>query len=358
MYNITARQVKMEPIMRIGLVFHKDPLVPASGIDLIRLKALSLGLTDLGAQVTIIAPVAIPGLLGEKVPVVPLSTLDDRQGYDLVKTCYHYSLELLANYSGPLVCRLVRVVDEHLPDRDVLQRPRLLASQRLAAERATGMIFNNRENMSRWREIYGNRQKIAIIPTGCPTDLPSLGPNPYDGKLPVLLFLGSLAAPRMVELINHAAERLRGRMAVHVVGKNKTELYGGSTRLLSPLVTDHGQMPEEATWDYLHYARVGLALAAGPDPFDNDLSKIMAYLRSGLAILCEERVVNAGLAMKYGVGQVFRYGNAGDLVEKALSLATGNIRVPDPDSMPRLIRLNSWSRRAEVLYRFLQFLLR
>ncbi len=341
--------------MNIAFLFHKPPLENASSIDQLRLRALSHGLRRLGAQVTVVAPVPVPASLGEGIPVLPLEALCDGPGFDLVKVCYHFSMEEVRDYRGPLVCRLVRVVDERLPERDGGQRERLLAAQELAAQRAVGMIFNNRENAERWRGMYGNSQKIAIIPTGCPEEIPAPGPDPYNCRLPVMLFLGSLAAGRMVRLINECTERLEGRMEVHLVGLNKSRLYGGEFVPLSPLIADHGEIPEEGIWDYIRHARIGLALAAGPEAFDNDLSKIMSYLRGGLPILCEERVPNVRQALQPGQARTFRFGDAGDLVRQALmmidSAAAGKA---EPHAMRALCEHHSWARRAEELYAFLK----
>jgi hypothetical protein len=340
--------------MHIGFLFHKTPVENPSGIDQVRLRALCRGLARLGAGVTVVAPVSRPGFLGESIPVLPLQTLSGNPGFDVLKVCYHFSMEHVRDYRGPLVCRLVRVVDQRLPERDEARRDRLLACQLLAADRADGMIFNNRENAARWRALYGHAQKIALIPTGCPPEIPVPGPDPYARKLPVMLFLGSLASPRMIRLINEAAERLQGKIALHVIGQNKSRLYGGEFLPLSPFIEEHGEIAEEAVWDYIRHARIGLALAAGPDAFDNDLSKILSYMRGGLPILCEERIPNIGQALRSGSARIFAFGDAGDLARAALMMNSSGGKDIDPEALGRFIELNSWSRRAEVLYCFLK----
>jgi glycosyltransferase involved in cell wall biosynthesis len=340
--------------MHIGFLFHKTPVENPSSIDQVRLQALARGLTRLGARVTIVAPVSRPGSLDESISVLPLQALSGTPGFDVLKVCYHFSMEQIRDYRGLLVCRLVRVVDDRLPERDGSQRERLLAAQMLAAQRADGMIFNNPENAERWRAMYGHAQKIALIPTGCPLEIPVPGPNPFDRKLPVMLFLGSLASSRMIHLINEAAERLHGRIAVHMIGKNKSRLYGGKFLPLSPLIRDHGEKPEEAVWDYIRYARIGLALAAGPDVFDNDLSKIMSYVRGGLPILCEERIPNVKQALQSGLARTFGFGDAGDLARAAVMMESSPANNADSDVMQSFCSHNSWSRRAEVLYCYLK----
>ena len=340
--------------MHVAFLFHKDPLGQPGSIDLIRLRSLALALMDRGVRVTVVAPVANPGWLAERVPVVPLAPAMAWERYDVIKASYHYSLELPRASQIPLVCRLVRVVDERLPERDGPDRPRLMACQALAAQQASGMVFNNAQNARRWRERYGIRQRIAIVPNGCPERIPPPGGDPYGEGPPVLLFLGSLAAARMVELVNAAADRLRGRLRVHLVGRNKSRLYGGVSLPLSPWVVDRGELPEWRVWDYVRHARLGLALAAGPDPFDNDLSKILSYLRGGLPVLGEEGVLNLHWARQMNLCHTFRFGDADDLATRALALAAADQPTPDPAGMERLVQANGWRRRAEVLHRFLE----
>lgn len=343
--------------MRIGFLFHKDPLSLAKSIDLIRLRALSEGLLRLGAavsDVSIVAPVSRSDQFLGRVPVLPLAVLAERNRFDILKTCYHFSLELLGAYEGPLISRLVRVVDERAPERDAAGRGRLLACQELARERAWGVVLNNHENVRRWRERYGATQRAVIISTGCPTELPLLGPTPYpEGESP-LLFLGSLASPRMLEMLNEAAVRLQDVATVHFVGRNKTALYGGRELSLSPLVVEHGETDEETAFTFARHARLGLALAAGPDIFDNDLSKILTYLRAGLPVLGEERLANAKLFTRVGFGTLFRYGDAADLARKARALLTTRFDECKAMLMGQMATRHSWDRRAAVLLRFCQ----
>lgn len=339
--------------MRVGFLFHKNPLGEPTGIDLVRLRALGGGLARLGADVEIVAPVQREARLENGLRAVPLEALAEPGRYDVLKACYHFSLELLGPYAGPLACRLVRVVDQVLPRRDEAQRGRLLACQDVARERAQGLVLNNPENARRWVEGHGRGQSILLLPTGCPAELPRPRVNPWGDGLPVLLFLGSLAAPRMVGLLNDAARLLKGRMAVHFLGRDKSRDYGGGNLSLSGDIVRHGETPEPAIWDYVRHAQVGLALAAGPDPFDSDLSKVVAYLRGGLPVLCEEGVLNAPLAVGTGLGRVFRHGDPGDCAAKALELLSG----PGPGvrqaAMEAMAREHSWEVRAEALHRFL-----
>ncbi len=252
--------------MRVGLVFHKDPLGAPTGIDLVRLRAIALGLAARGVETDI---------------------------------------------------RIVRVVDKEIPERDTRFRNELLECQTLIKQRAQVVILNNTANLDRWRLLYGDNQLLEIVPTGCRRDIPLRTEKPYHGVRPVILFLGSLAAPRMVRTVNALAEMLQDCCEIHLIGSNKSGLYGSRGYLaLSSLIHDHGEMPESYIWPYVEHASIGLALATGPHVFDNDLSKMFTYFRGGLPVLSEDTVLTNYLITETGGGSwqdyLARYRISGD----------------------------------------------
>jgi len=110
----------------------------------------------------------------------------------------------------------------------------------------------------------------------------------------------------------------------------------------------HGEVDEPRVWDFIRHARLGLALAAGPDEFDNDSSKVYAYLRGGLPVVVEHRVLQGELVMEHGMGAVCSFDDSADLVERILE----QIRRPAPVNraavMEVMARDFSWDRRAET----------
>jgi glycosyltransferase involved in cell wall biosynthesis len=336
--------------MRVGIVFHKNPFAPPTGIDLVRLRAIARGLIHKGISAEVLAPVDREGLLEEVVPVRSLEALEEAGRYDLVKTCYHDSIMLIERYRGPVVSRIVRVVDHQLPERDEPFRERLLRCQELIRDRASAVILNNVENRERWWRFYGKDLPIVLIPTGCPAHIPERGPNPYRPDERVLLFLGSLAAPRMVHILNQAARLLRDRTRVHLVGMNKACMYGGAQEdcSLDALVVDHGELSEDLVWDYIRYANVGLALASGPHVFDNDVSKILNYLRGGLPVVSEEPILTNDLIRQTGFGHTFSYGDVADLVSKTLELIENPLTGKRDEVMQFMAAEHSWGRRVDT----------
>ncbi|MFH1136214.1 MAG: hypothetical protein V1816_09020 [Pseudomonadota bacterium] len=339
--------------MNIGLVFHKDPLEAPTRIDLVRLRALGRALLDHGWSVEIVAPVRADGWIDGLIPVRPLACLDDPGRYALLKTCYHQSLGLIGAFQGPVAARIVRVVDERLPERDEADRKRLLYFQEMILERADALILNNQANADRWRSRYGARPPITLIPNGCPAILPLPGKNPYQTDQPIVLFLGSLAAPRMVHLLNDLAAAVHPRIQVHHLGRNVARLYGGSRYdILSPLIIQHGEVEEPGIWDYIRHADVGLALATGPHAFDNDLSKVLSYLRGGLMVLSEENVLNNDLILAAGRGLVFAFGDVGDMSRRldALLTSSPSAETHKNDVARFVAEHHSWESRGRLLH--------
>lgn len=344
--------------IRVGIVFHKDPFAPPKGIDLVRLRAISKGLIRRGAQVEILSPVEREGLVDGLIPARNVRVLEQPDpAYDIVKTCYHNSINLLGCYRGPVVSRIVRVVDACLPERDAARREELLRAQQRIRERSAVLVLNNAENEDRWRALYGAEPRIVLVPTGCPREIPAPGPSPYHSSERTMLFLGSVAAPRMVHLLNEATRRLGTSVRVHLVGLNKAHLYGGDGLELNPAIVNHGEVCEQDTWRFVQHASMGLALATGPHPFDNDVSKILNYLRGGLPVLSEEPIVNNALVRETGLGKIFRHGDAEDLAEKAVELLHAPMADRKEPVMRFMAQEHSWDTRVETYVRLFSQLL-
>jgi glycosyltransferase involved in cell wall biosynthesis len=336
--------------MRVALLFPHDPRGRPPGIDLVRLTALAAGLRARRVEADILAPVPRETRL-QGLPVLPLAALKDPRAYDLVKTCYHQAIFLAEGFKGPLVARLVRVVDERHPRRDQPRRAELLRAQRVISQRAQAVAFNNRENLERWQRLYGEHLPGVLTPTGCPARLPPLGPNPYAPGRPAVVYAGSLASPRQVGMLNRVAQALgslHSQAQVHLLGRNKSGLYGRRARL-SPLVVDHGEKPPREVWNYLRWATAGLALAVGPEAFDNDSSKALHYLRAGLPLVCEEPILQGPLAQDLGLGRVSPYGDEAGLAQALADLlrdppAPGRRRA----ARARMAREHGWGNTVEV----------
>ncbi|MFH0958180.1 MAG: hypothetical protein V1897_05695 [Pseudomonadota bacterium] len=343
--------------MRVALVFHKNPFAPPAGIDLIRLRAISTGLSKRGIQADIVAPVSKQGTLEYNVKVYGVERLHDSSAYDIVKTCYHDSIRLVPPGQKNVVSRIVRVVDRKFPERDQKFRSSLIECQEMIRDRACAVIFNNFENRSRWITFYGESTDTELVPTGCPSIIPAQGKTPYNTSKKILLFLGSVAATRMVQIMNELAERVSDVAEIHLLGLNKTEMYGAGSEL-SDLIVNHGEKTELETWDYIYNADVGLAFATGPLPFDNDISKIYSYLRGGLPTLSEEPILNNKLVEGLGYGSTFGYGDMEALVSSCRRLLANPPLVKRQQVMRLMVRDHSWDERVARYVRLFQKLMK
>lgn len=337
------------PRARIGVVFHKDPLAPPNSIDIIRLREITSGLIKSGYDARILARIERKTMIEDFIPVEPLEELSVDGAYDLVKTCYHFSIKLIGEFKGPVVSRIVRVVDEKWPKRDETFRGELLECQAIIKERSDIVAMNNDVNRQRWRQLYGDDPGIVLVPTGCPETIPEPGPNPYEHRSVNIIFLGSLSADRMVQVINELAKRLAHKANIHLIGKNKASMYGCDQHcaLISNII-DHGEIEQDRIWDYLRYADIGLAIATNSQPFDNDVSKVLNYLRAGLPTLSEEPILNNQLIRQTGLGATFMFGDMNDMESKALELLNCKNLPPRSETMAYMAERHSWTQRVQT----------
>ena len=117
---------------------------------------------------------------------------------------------------------------------------------------------------------------------------------------------------------------------------------------LDPLVVDHGELSEEEVWDYIRYASVGLALAAGPHAFDNDVSKILNYLRGGLPVVSEEPILTNELIQQTGFGKIFSHGDVRELVSNTLELVEHPLDEKRDEVMQFMAAEHSWDKRVDT----------
>ncbi len=343
---------------RIGILFHKTPFVSPSGIDQVRLRAISSGLAKLGFETEILAPVLTGGALENGIPVRPVSVLSNSGRYHLIKTSYHGSLKYLDSFDGPVVSRIVRVIDEKLPERDEANRSELIHFQEVIRDRSDVVVVNNEENRQRWIDIYGDKTPVELVPTGCPAVIPSPGASPFNGTRRNILFLGSIAAPRMLYLLNEAARRLEHLADIHLIGLNKVCMYGGDDSCaLDSRIKDHGEKPEHELWNYIFHADLGLAFATGLHAFDNDVSKIINYLRGGLPVVSESPIINNELVKKTDFGIIFDHGNVDDMVRACERIISGSFKRRQASVMSFMACEHSWERRSQAYARIFDRLL-
>jgi hypothetical protein len=96
---------------------------------------------------------------------------------------------------------------------------------------------------------------------------------------------------------------------LHVLG------HGDHSRLDPRVVSAHGPVPYERSWDYLRFAGVGVVLAFGPHTNHNESTKIYHYLRVGVPTVCEGGFPNQGLVEDACLGVVTQNGDMAAMAE-------------------------------------------
>ncbi|MGE3171750.1 MAG: glycosyltransferase [Planctomycetota bacterium] len=333
---------------RIALVYSTNPTRGIQGMDMIRWVAMGHRFRWLGHKVRLVTDRRRGE---ERLDRLHLSSAQRAEWdkFDAVKVCYQASIDLVEPHPN-LIARMCRVVDEKLPERDDHRRAETLRQQQRIADLAAIVAFNDEENAARWRQRYGTRQQILIVPTGCPEKIPEDGANPYpDGKR-IVLFSGSLTSHRFPGTLNELARRLAREapdVQVHFLGKDSLQHYAGVSEPLDPrLVHVHPSVPEADTWRYVLHAHCGIALAPSEHAFESELSKIYYYLRGGLPVVTESPVPNKTVIDECAHGAVAAYDDMDDLVDKTRSAL--HLEPRSPAVMNYMAEHHSWSQRAKV----------
>ena len=339
--------------MRIALVYFKDPLKSLDGMDTIRWLELSRALAKLGYDVEMVTEEGEETEIADRLRVRHIrKALWDT--YDIIKTTHHTDVFSVPEHPF-LICRIGRVVDPIYPQRVSSHRQDLLDAQELIARRAKRVVFMSEENLIRWNELYPTGPAGLIVPNGCPSKIPPIGSNPYDGNRKRVLYLGSLTSSRFVNILNALGKLLKNNgVELHHVGRNQLDLYGETNEQLdSEVVSSHGPVPELQSWNYLYYADVGVMIARGIQVFDNEISKVYYYLRAGLPTVSEQFVSTNTLIKETGWGEVVSYGDITAMFNRVMQW----LDTPQSKRLEigKVIAMqHSWGSRAEIYHRLFQ----
>lgn len=312
----------------------RRPFVPTD-MSYIRWLRMSAALAELGHHVDIAS--REPGFLGladrrrtmsmaPRLRRVPLNHVDCA-AYDVVKTLFHngfLALEQLGGTDHPfLIAKLGSVVDRH--DCDAIyfrgeRRRQLFEVQEKIAAHCHWVTMLTVPSRQRWINCFGgDRPAPLLVPGAVDAWIPRRGPDPYPSDhRPRCLFAGNIydeqsqpeAHARLVAKLNDLGQHLdRRSIRLYHMGS-------GSQSSLDPtFVSCLGAIPYSRSWDLLHYADVGLVLALGNEPNENESTKIYHYLRVGLPTVCESGFPNEGLIAAARLGHVVPNGDVEAMVE-------------------------------------------
>jgi glycosyltransferase involved in cell wall biosynthesis len=268
-----------------------------------------------------------PGLLGRwravrmgpRLRRLPLSRVRWER-YDVVKTLFHIGFETLERHGGAdhpfIISKLGSVVD--CEDRDGVyfygaRRRHLFAVQERIAARSRFVTVLTEASRDRWRRCFGTAGTTLLVPGAVDDCIPAPCRDPFGAARGArCIFAGHIydgtsqpeAHATLIAKLNELGRLLAGRgIRLYLMGP------GDTSRIDASRVTCIGPVPYDLSWDYLRHASVGLVLALGPHPNDNESTKIYHYLRVGLPTVCEAGFPNEDLVIRAGLGRVVANGD-------------------------------------------------
>jgi glycosyltransferase involved in cell wall biosynthesis len=296
--------------------------------------------------------------------VVPITQVKWDE-YDVVKTLFHSGFETLERYGGAdhpfIIAKLGSVVGPQ--DMEGIffygrQREEMYRVQERIAHTARYVTLLTDPAVDLWRAAHGSARNVLVVPGAAPTVIPAPRRSPYpaDGQSPVV-FAGNFYRrhPRsQPEAHRILANKLNELGAL--LHERGTRLYvvgtGDAASLDARYVTYCGEVPYEDSWDYIHFAAVGIVLTAGGPMHNNESSKIYHYLRAGLPVVSEAGFPNDNVVIESGLGHVVENGDLESMAQRIQeSLQT---RWDRDRGIRYILSRHTWEKRAEIYDRLLR----
>jgi glycosyltransferase involved in cell wall biosynthesis len=351
---------------------YSDSMRPAREVEMgfIRWYRMSAALAALGHQVDIASAELRRRIfrraetLAPNLRVVPTSGIRWAD-YDVVKTLFHAGFETLERHGGAdhpfIIAKLGSVVGPTEMDGVFFhgkQREAMFRTQERIARASRYVTVLTAPAAELWRSVHGAATKVLIVPGAASAEIPPPRRNPYprDERAPVV-FAGNFYSDRpasqpqahrtLASKLNRLGALLHDRNArLYVVGT-------GDRRSLDPRVVSYcGEVSYGDSWDYMHFAAVGVVLTAGGRMHNNESTKIYHYLRAGLPVVSEAGFPNDNVVIDSGLGHVVENG---DLAMMAQRIGEAMQTHWDRDrAIGYILSRHTWDRRAEVYDRLLR----
>jgi hypothetical protein len=297
------------------------------------------------------APIAMK----ENLRRVPLSGVEWND-YDAVKTLFHIGFDTLQAYGGDkhpfIISKLGSVVASE--DRDGIYfygnvRKRLYATQQKINHASRYVTVLSRPAKELWRECFDGNQDILIVQGGVDSDIPPPARDPYSERKGMrCLFAGHVytrhSQPEANRVLTTKLNQL-GKLLAARGGRLYMLGSGDVRRLDKNNVTCLGTTPYQKSWDYFHFADVGVVVSAGIH-HNNESSKIYHYLRAGLPVVSEAGFPNENVVLEARLGFVTENGNMPIMAAKIEEAAHNNW---DRDyAVAYMLNHHTWDKRVEV----------
>lgn len=289
----------------------------------------------------------------KRIPISDVSWSD----YDVIKTLFTVGFETLEKYKGDdhpfIISKLGSVVGPREMDGIYFYgevREELYASQERITEKSKYITVLNRQARDLWIECHGSKDNFLLVPGAVETEIPGPQKNPFpnDGKK-VCIFAGNIynkySQPEANKVLVDKLNRLGKNLSKHGV-----RLYmlgpGDVSRLDKEHVTYMGVIPYENSWDYFHFADVGVVVSAGKFMHNNESTKIYYYLRAGLPCVNESGFPNDHVVNEANLGFVVENGNMEVMAEEVAEAARKDW---DKDfAINYILESHTWDKRAEI----------
>lgn len=326
----------------------------------IRWHKISEALARLGHHVDIAnkkSTIKSSVIIAENLRMVPLSKIN-WSTYDVVKTSYVEGFRTLETYGGLehpfIISRLGTVVGtqdiEEIFFYGKRREERYFYEQKMANTSKYIAVLNESAKQL-WIKCFGFSDNILIVPGAVDRTIqpPKEDPYPKDHNTRCIfagnLFKGNFAPEAHAVLIDKLNKLgrflLRHGTRLYVIGP------GDVGELDQTYVTYLGVLPYEKTWDYLHFAHVGVELVKGLSfMHHNESSKIYHYLRAGLPVVTEAGLPNSNLVTEAKLGFVVENSNLELMAQKIEEASYGDW---DRDyAINYILGNHTWDNRAAV----------
>lgn len=292
---------------------------------------------------------------------IPLASVQWSE-YDVVKTLFHAGFDTLEAYGGThhpfIISKLGSVVGPvDMPGIYFhgTVRERLYATQRKISQTSRYVTLLSKPAKALWETCFGRQENILLVPGAVDSVVPppSRDPFPQNGHRRCI-FAGNIyfahAQPEanvvLVDKLNRLGKLLKRRdIRLYMLGT------GDVSKLDRDCVSYVGAVPYEQTWDYLHYAHVGIVVSAGTYMHNNESTKIYHYLRVGLPIVSEAGFPNDSVIEESQLGFVVENGNLEVMAEKIVEAAGKNWE--REQAIRYILDHHTWEKRVEAYDRLI-----
>jgi glycosyltransferase involved in cell wall biosynthesis len=320
---------------------------------------ISEALSRLGCKVDIAIPdtVVTENLNSNGyLKMIPLSKVNWND-YDIVKTEFHGGFDTLEKYGGTshpfIISKLGSVVgsiemegiyfygDVHKNLFDIQEKINKISKY---------ITVLSKPALELWKTTHGRKKNFLLVPGGVDSVVPSPSNNPYPEEDKIkIIFAGNIYN---VGLQGKANKVLVYKL--NTLGRLLSSL-GASLYMIGPgdvsdldqnFINYLGIVPYKESWNYLHFADVGIVVSAGKFMHNNESTKIYHYLRAGLPVVSESGFPNDYVVRESKLGFVTDNGNMELMAQNIIKAA--KTKWNRDFTKDYIIKNHTWDKRVKV----------